>query len=162
MHLGYANTIGRLYIKKEEELEEVINDGFMKVFTNLHKYDFSKPFKTWFRAILVNTCIDYYRKTNKQPSLASVEGVEFNDFEPDAVSNLSAEELLAMVQQLPPTYKMVFTLYVIEGYTHKEIGEMLGIQEGTSKSNLRDARIKLQKMITNAYGTNLKIIKSNN
>ena len=150
MFYGYTKSISLRYVPNIDIAEELINDCFLKVFNNLSKYDPSKPFKAWLRTIIVNTAIDYYRKNQKFVTHDNYEKVEIVDLAADAVSNISANEILTLVQQLSPAYRMVFTLYVIDGYTHKEIAEMLGIKEGTSKSNLQDARMKLQKMILKA------------
>ncbi|MEO6687183.1 MAG: sigma-70 family RNA polymerase sigma factor [Dyadobacter sp.] len=144
---GYAKSISVRYAASFEEAEEIVNDGFLKVFNSLHKYDANQPFKAWFRTIVINTAIDYYRKNIKWQGQCSLDGLEVTDWSNDILSEISAQEILILVQKLPPAYRMVFTLFIIDGYSHKEIAEMLGIQEGTSKSNLRDARRKLQAMI---------------
>ncbi len=151
MYLGYAKTVVSRYLHVLEEQEEVINDGFLKVFTHIGKHDPSKSFKGWVRTIFVNTAIDYYHKYNKFNHTTDIVDIEVTDLQYDVISKLSADEILQMVQQLSPMYKMVFTLYVIEGYNHREIAEMLNIKEGTSKSNLQDARHKLQKMIASKF-----------
>lgn len=151
MFLGYAKTIVSRYLHIQEEQEEVINDGFLKIFTHIGKHDPSKSFKGWVRTIFVNTAIDYYHKYNKFNHVTDIEDVEITDLHYDVISKLSVDEILHMVQQLSPVYKMVFTLYVIEGYNHREIAEMLNIKEGTSKSNLQDARRNLQSMIASKY-----------
>jgi RNA polymerase sigma-70 factor (ECF subfamily) len=132
-------------------VEEIINDGFLKIFTNLSKYDTTQPFKAWLRTIMVNTAIDYYRSNQKYHLQITVDEIEITDFDDDIISQLSVEEIMGLVRKLSPTYRMVFILYVVEGYKHREIAERLGIQEGTSKSNLQDARIKLQEMIRIHY-----------
>jgi RNA polymerase sigma-70 factor (ECF subfamily) len=139
------------YTSSNEEAEEVLNDGYLKVFNNLAKYDHALPFKAWLRTIIVNTAVDHYRKHSKYAQQVDIEEVEITDLSVDVISKISAEEILNLVQQLSPAYRMVFTLYVIDGYNHREIAEMLGIKEGTSKSNLQDARKKLQMMIKNAF-----------
>lgn len=151
MFMGYAKSICLRYAAHEQEAEEIINDGFLKVFSNLAKYDTTQPFKAWLRTIMVNTAIDYYRNNQKYKQQISIEEVEISDFDDSIINRISAEEILSFVHQLSPAYRMVFMLYVVEGYNHREIAERLGIQEGTSKSNLRDARLKLQEMIRIAY-----------
>lgn len=128
-----------------------MNDGFLKVFNKLPRYDDTQPFKAWLRTIMINTAIDYYRKNQKYTLNTGIDNVEITDFSEDVISKIAADEILALVQKLPPAYRMVFTLYVIEGYNHREIAGLLGIKEGTSKSNLQDARRKLQIMIKKAY-----------
>lgn len=151
LFVGYSKSICSRYSSNEQEVEEIINDGFLKVFTNLSKYDTSQPFKAWLRTIMVNTAIDYYRSNKKHYLQIAVDDIEVTDFDDDIISKLSVEEIMGLVQKLSPTYRMVFMLYVVEGYKHREIAERLGIQEGTSKSNLQDARIKLQEMIRIHY-----------
>ena len=150
-YLGYAKTVCSRYANSTEELEEMVNDSFLKVFNNLSKYDTLKPFKAWFRTILVNTSIDYYHKYEKFTNQTDIEEYDFVDVEYDVVSKMSVDEIMEIIQELTPAYRMVFTLYVIEGYNHREIAEMLNIKEGTSKSNLQDARHKLQSMIQLKY-----------
>lgn len=147
MHYGFVMSICRRYASDALSAEEILNDSFLKVFTNLHKYDHHQPFKAWLRTIAVNTSIDFYRKHLRENEFTDREYADIEDLGEDAISRMSAEEILGMIQQLSPAYRMVFTLYVIDGYSHREIAEKLGIREGTSKSNLQDARHKLQAML---------------
>lgn len=150
--MGYAKSICARYTSNQQEAEEILNEGFLKVFQNLQKFDQKQPFKAWLRTIFVNTAIDFYRKNQKYALQSDLnEGLNVADVDENIISRISAEEILQLIQQLPPGYRIVFTMYVIDGYTHREIGEILGIQEGTSKSNLRSARQKLQVMIKQAY-----------
>ena len=151
LHLGFAKSICARYSSNEQEVEEMINDGFLKIFNSLTKYDLAQPFKAWFRTIMVNTAIDYYRSNKKYQLHVTINEIDLTDFNDDVISQLSVEEIMGLVNKLSPMYRMVFMLYVVEGYKHKEISERLGIQEGTSKSNLQDARIKLQEMIRIHY-----------
>ena len=150
-HLGYAKTICRRYSNSEQEMEEMVNESFYKVFKNLEKFDFSKPFKAWFRTIVVNTAIDFYHRYQKHKQEEDIDQHDFVDLNYDVIQKLSADEIMKLVHQLTPSYRMVFTLFVIEGYSHKEIAEILNIKEGTSKSNLQDARTKLQWLIYQRY-----------
>ena len=145
--LSYAKTVCYPYVANKQEAEEVINDGFLKVFNNLNKYDHARPFKSWFKSILINTAIDHYRKNVNQLRQVNIDYANLSYEDSGIISKISADEILQLVQKLPPTYRMVFNLYVIEGYNHREIAELLNIKEGTSKSNLQDARKKLQSMI---------------
>jgi len=144
---GYVKSISLRYSSDNDLADEILNDSFLKVFNNLNKYDEKQAFKGWLRTIVVNTAIDYYRKSNQAPVYEDLNNVHVADITEDAVSRLSSEEILELVRKLSPAYRTVFSLYVIDGYTHKEIAEKLGIKEGTSKSNLQDARLKLQSMI---------------
>lgn len=148
---SYGMSICLRYAKNREEAQEVLNDGFVKVFKNLDKYNYDLSFKGWLRKILVNVSIDYYRKHHKQrPTLEIINNVHF-DTTPDALHNLSVQEIMRMVQLLPPAYRMVFNLYVVEGYKHHEIAKELNISVGASKSNLAKARMKLRTMLQPNY-----------
>ncbi|GAB4404572.1 MAG: sigma-70 family RNA polymerase sigma factor [Bacteroidia bacterium] len=135
------------YTSDREEARDVLHEGFMKVFRNLRKFTRGTNLGAWIRRIMINTAIDHYRKSAKRPNLVEINHAIHETDVQDVVSDLSADEILAMVQDLSPAYRMVFNLYVVEGYSHKEVGDMLGISEGTSKSNLAKARTKLQQMI---------------
>ncbi len=151
LYFSYGKSICLRYSSNKEDAEEVLNDGFMKVFKHIHKYDRMKPFKAWFRTILVNTCIDFYRKKDKL-------NYEFDDVryegiyqEENAFERLAADDILAMVQKLSPSYRTVFLLYAVDGYSHKEIADLLNINEVTSRTNFLKARNKLQVMIKDSY-----------
>ncbi|MFN0200650.1 MAG: RNA polymerase sigma factor [Bacteroidia bacterium] len=147
LYFGYAKSICLRYSSNREEAEEVLNTGFLKIFQNLEKYDPIQPFRAWLRTIMINTAIDYYRKEQKHSQnipLGDTIDVPFDD---NVLDKISAEEILELVQQLPNSYRTVFMLYVVDGYNHREIGELLGISEGTSKSNLAVARTKLKNML---------------
>ncbi len=144
------------YKKDEDEAASVLNMGFLKVINNLEKYKPEVPFEAWIRRIMINTVIDEFRKNRKVKEL-----IEHTDFTDSAAHNkainyntadqmFDAERLEAFIRQLPPVSQKVFNLYAIDGYSHKEIGAMLGISDGTSKWHLSSARKKLQEMIHNA------------
>ena len=144
-YYGYAMSICMPYSKTRDEAEEIAHDGFLKAFTNIAKYDVDFGFKGWIRRIFINAAIDYFRSNKKhydQDDIDEARGVE--SFEDNIIDQLSAQEIVHLVQDLPPAYKMVFNLYVMEGYKHHEIATQLGINEGTSKSNLAKARNKLK------------------
>lgn len=151
LFVGFARSICMRYAASPQEADEMINDGFLKVFTHLSHYDPTQSFEAWLRTVMVNTAVDYYRKRQKWAVEVGLDGIDVADWNDDIISAISAREILALVQQLPPAYRMVFTLFVVDGYSHLEIAAMLGIQEGTSRSNLRDARCKLQRMIKQNY-----------
>ncbi|MDQ6813641.1 MAG: sigma-70 family RNA polymerase sigma factor [Bacteroidota bacterium] len=136
------------YAKSREEAEEILQEGFMKVFEFLHQYKFAGSFEGWMRKIMVNCALQKYRSKGKLRPVIDIETVAaaYPENE-DIISKIGTKELLNMVQQLPPAYKMIFNLYVFEGMKHREIAELLGISEGTSKSNLSDARSILQKAV---------------
>jgi RNA polymerase sigma-70 factor (ECF subfamily) len=153
IYYSFAKNIGMRYVENKQEVDEIINDSFLKIFNNLAKYDHSQPFKAWIRKIIVNTAIDHFRKNqqfnyNNQSNIEDIGDVEVDE---NIISKISSEEILLLINKLSPSYRIVFNLFVIEGYTHREIADMLGISEGTSKSNLMDARKKLQALIRSTY-----------
>jgi RNA polymerase sigma factor (sigma-70 family) len=147
---GFSMGICLRYANNREEAAEVMNQGFYKVFTRIETYDISRPFKAWLGKIMMNVSIDYYRANLKMAyteDLDKAEGISDGEL---ADRKLNYDDLLAMIQKLPNAYRTVFNLFAIEGYSHEEIGEMLGISSGTSKSNLHKARQKLKQMILEA------------
>ncbi|MGV3539822.1 MAG: RNA polymerase sigma factor [Rufibacter sp.] len=144
---GYAMSVCLRYCKDTEEAKEVLNDGFMKVFTRIKQYNPEKPFKGWLRRIMINTALDNYRANLKHYHAADIEEAAPMADDADVVSSLNYEYLISLIQQLSPAYRTVFNMYVIDGYTHEEIGEILGISEGTSKSNLSKARANLREVL---------------
>ena len=136
------------YSKSREEAEEVLQEGFLKVFRFLHQFRDEGSFEGWIRKIMVNCALQRLRSSSKLAPVLNIES--YNEqlvMHANAEGLMNSKELLRLVMSLPPAYKMVFNLYVFEGYKHKEIAEMLGISEGTSKSNLADARVYLQKRL---------------
>ena len=144
---GYALGVCLRYSRSHDEALEILNDGFLKVFTRINKYDPGRSFKGWLRKILINTALDHYRKHRRryQAEQYSVgeNGPQFV-VAVNVLNQLAYEDILALVQQLSPAYRTVFNLYVIDGYTHEEIAETLEISVGTSKSNLSKARANLR------------------
>ncbi len=132
----------RQYVKDLHHAEDLLLQGFLKVFTNLHKFKHEGSFEGWIRRIMVNTCISYLRK--KSLVDLSDEDYVFNDAATDSLENTAVEDLQKLIDQLPDGYKMVFNLFAIEGYKHSEIAEKLNISESTSKSQLFKARKILQ------------------
>lgn len=147
---GFAMGICLRYANNRDEAAEVMNQGFFKVFTHIGSFDTTRPFKAWLGKIMMNVSIDFYRANLKMAYTDDLETAEHISDGELADRNLNYNDLLAMVQQLPQAYRTVFNLFAIEGYSHEEIGEMLNINAGTSKSNLHKARQKLKQMILNA------------
>ena len=148
------------YSGNDEEAKDILQEGFMKVFENLHHYKHEGSFEGWLRKIVVNTALEKYRKRNHLYRVDDIDMIDEPEAMPDTedYSGLQAVDLLYMIRELPPKYRMVFNLYAIEGYSHKEIAEMLNISEGTSKSNLSRARAILQKKVGLYSGTKTSII----
>ena len=137
------------YARNREEAEEVLQDGFVRVFTYIHTYKGQGSFEGWIRKIVVNAALLKYRNKSQLRAIVEYNAEEHDIKESDTVLEiLDAKELIKLVQTLSPGYRMVFNLYVLEGLKHREIAELLGISEGTSKSNLADARLILQKALT--------------
>src|SRR5471030_1003294 len=147
---GFAMGICLRYAGNRDEAAEVMNQGFFKVFTHIESYDITRPFKAWLGKIMMNVSIDFYRANLKMAYTEDLEKAEHISDGDLVDKNLNYEDLLVMVQQLPQAYRTVFNLFAIEGYSHDEIGVMLNINPGTSKSNLHKARHKLKQMILNA------------
>ena len=136
------------YSKSREEAEEILQEGFIRVFDFLHQYKFAGSFEGWMRKIMVNCAFQKYRSKGNLRAVVDIDTVSATyEGTEDIISKIGTKELLNMVQQLPPAYKMIFNLYVFEGMKHREIADLLGISEGTSKSNLSDARTILQKAV---------------
>ncbi|MBB2146632.1 sigma-70 family RNA polymerase sigma factor [Pedobacter sp. LMG 31464] len=138
------------YAKNKDEAVEMINDGFMKVFMNIQKYDTERPFKAWLSTIMINTSIDYYRNRIKQIEMEELNGKHEMEDSENVLSHLNYEDLIRLVQKLSYAYRTVFNLFAIDGYSHEEISSMLSISVGTSKSNLFKARENLKKLLVEA------------
>lgn len=132
------------YSRDRGEAEDNLQDGFIKVFLKISDYSFKGSFEGWVRKIIVNVCIEKYRKKIIFQSVEDIGIFEDKWVEEEVVEKISEGELISIIQDLPPQYRLVFNLYVIEGLSHKEIAEKIGISEGTSKSNLARARMILK------------------
>lgn len=148
MFYGYGMSITLRYADSRDQAAEILNDAFMKIFTNIAQYDPSRPFKPWLRRIIINTAINAFHSNKTIPEKQRLEESQNGMYRQEQItSGISYKELIAMVQQLSPAYRTVFNLYVIEGFKHREIADMLGIAVGTSKSNLAKAKQNLQAII---------------
>lgn len=138
------------YARNAADAEDILQDAFIKVFDKLHQFKFEGSFEGWIRRIVVNTALKKYSLSRYDKEVAGIEHIERYDSaeDPAAYAHLSQKYLLALINQLPDGYRMIFNLHVIEGYQHEEIAAMLGIQPGTSRSQLVKARNMLQKQIT--------------
>jgi RNA polymerase sigma factor (sigma-70 family) len=134
------------YMSNTDDAQDILQDGFIKIFKNLERFRNEGSFEGWMRRIFVNTAIEQLRKKKLEVHLSeTAEAIELKAV--GAPEKLNEKDLLRIVQELSPGYRTVFNLYVVEGYSHKEIGEILNISEGTSKSQLARARIILQEKI---------------
>lgn len=136
------------YMANDADAVEVLNNGFLKVFKNIHRYESGQAsLYTWIRTIVINSCLDFIKaRGRKEQHKELIEEIEA-DVPADVISKMKADDLLKLVRSLSPSAQAVFNLYVIEGYNHREIGQLLGISDGTSKWYLSEARKSLQKMI---------------
>jgi len=148
---SYGMSICLRYADNRDDAAEILNDGFMKIFSNLKTFDLSKPFKPWLRKIIVNTAINRYHQKQRQIQTEEIDRI-FNKSDTEkTLSGISYQEVVALLQNLSPSYRTVFNLYVIEGYTHEEISRILHISTGTSKSNLFKAKEQLKKMLNDFF-----------
>ena len=146
-YAGKMFSVCLRYTRHEMEAEDVLQDAFIKVFDNIGKFEFKGSFEGWIRRIVVNTALKNYSKKSFKQEQIGLENHPELPMEPDIYKHLEEEALLGIIAKLPEGYRLVFNLYAIEGYSHKEIADMLGIQESTSRSQLVKARKMLQSMI---------------
>jgi RNA polymerase sigma factor (sigma-70 family) len=154
-YYGYCLKIVFRYVYRYDKAVDIVNDGYVKVFRHFNKFSNGDPehvermLMGWMRTIMVNTAIDYLRKHEFTPEI----GGNFDSVWLNEASSITSDqsclykELVSEIRKLPPGYRAVFNMFVIDGFTHQEIGRHLGISEGTSKSNLSKARVLLQKII---------------
>ena len=135
------------YARHEMEAEDLLQDAFIKVFDNINKFEYKGSFEGWIRRIVINTALKNYSKKCFKQEQIGLENYPDLPLEPEIYAHLQEEELLRLIAKLPEGYRLVFNLYAVEGYSHKEIADMLGIQESTSRSQLVKARKMLQAMI---------------
>lgn len=147
-HFGFSMKICLRYAEHKEEAIEIVNDGFMRVFNNIHKYDNNRSFNSWLSTIMINTAIDYYRKRIRRTKMEELNSIHELEEKEHILSRINYDDLIKLVQKLSTTYRTVFNLFVIDGYSHEEISEKLSISVGTSKSNLFKARLKLKEMLS--------------
>ena len=154
-YYGYCLKTVFRYIYRYDKAVDVVNDGFVKVFRNFSKFELrdienlEMILMGWMRRIMVNTAIDQLRKNNFLPEIGDIsESIWMHEDRSSAADNsLMYKELIKEIKKLPPSYRTVFNMYVIDGYTHQQIADQLGVTVGTSKSNLSKARVILQKII---------------
>ncbi|MFN8211610.1 MAG: RNA polymerase sigma factor [Bacteroidales bacterium] len=148
------------YSGNDEEARDILQEGFIKIFENLQNYKHEGSFEGWMRRIVVNTALEKFRSRHNLFRVDDIDTINEPEAEPDTedYAGLEAVDLLYIIRELPPKYRMVFNLYAIEGYSHKEIGNMLNISEGTSKSNLSRARFILQKKVGSFTGIRRKVM----
>lgn len=136
------------YANSEDEATDILHESFIKIFRHISSYKPGTSLGAWMRRITVNTAIDYYRRHARRRTEDIEQAYDLSVTDADAISQCTEQEILAAIQQLSPAYRTVFNLYVIEGYSHREIAGMMDITESTSRSNLVKARLKLQDMLS--------------
>lgn len=158
-YYGYALKVVFRYIYRYDKAVDIVNDGFVKLFRNFEKFENRDALQTekmlmgWMRRIMVNTAIDELRRHHLLPEIGGLPEHVFDvsDNGHSADQKILYNELINQVRKLPPSYRAVFNMYVIDGYTHREIADMLGISVGASKSNLSKAKAHLKKYIDNDF-----------
>jgi RNA polymerase sigma-70 factor (ECF subfamily) len=135
------------YAGNAEEAEDILQEGFIKVFNKIGSFRSEGSFEGWIRRIFVNTAIEHYRKKIYLQPITDYEESTVEGKYLSVLDNLAEKDIIQLVQQLSPGYRTVFNMYVVEGYTHRQIAEILGISEGTSKSQLSRAKLILQDLV---------------
>ena len=146
-YAGVMLSVCRRYTRHQMEAEDILQDAMIKVFRNIDRFKFEGSFEGWIRRIVVNTALKNYQKSSFQKEQIGLESYQEGTMEPEAFSKLQEEELMNLIATLPDGYRIVFNLYIIEGFSHKEIAEQLGIKESTSRSQLVKARRMLQELL---------------
>ena len=137
------------YARDYHSAEDILQEGFIKAYQNIEKFRSEGSFEGWLRRIFVNTAIEHFRRSSPMYPVMEVTQADNHTVNDEVIEHLAANDLLKMIQTLSPGYRTIFNLYVIEGYSHKEIAALLGINEGTSKSQLARARYLLQEKVKN-------------
>ncbi|MGZ3844846.1 MAG: RNA polymerase sigma factor [Flavisolibacter sp.] len=142
-------TVCLRYANSREEAKDLLQEGFIKAFDCLHQFKFEGSFEGWMKKVMVNNALQKIRSRSPLHAIVPIDDVEHAEAvsQQEVLSRLGTKELIQLIQELPTIYRLVFNLYVFEGMKHKEISKILGISEGTSKSNLHDARAILQKKL---------------
>ena len=148
---SYAMGISLRYSYTKTDASEILNDGFLKVFKNINRFNEKLPFKPWLRKIIVNTAIDYYRKNARFSPMLEIEEAEREGFNIEAIDTLTYYDLKKILDELPEVYRLIFNLYEIEGFTHQEIAEKTGLNESTSRSYLTRAKKRLRILVENHF-----------
>ena len=147
-YFSFAMSLCMRYSRDKYEAMQIVNDSYMKVLRNIREFDSSKSFRSWYGRILINSAVDNYRRNLKHSSHLQIsnEMEADEEQEPSISAELSVNEILSLFNRLPDNYRLTFNLYEIEGYSHEEIGQMLGISPSTSRSNLSRAKKMLREL----------------
>ena len=150
---GFAMGVAMRYLSNRDDAMEVVNDSFIKVFKGIQFFKETQPLKAWLRRIVVNTAIDCRRKNIKHADQLDIEDAIYVSKSAEVIDQLSAKDILKLLDELPETHRMVFNLYEIDGYNHDEIGNMLNIPVSSSRVYLSRAKEKLRKQLTKQQET---------
>jgi len=158
-YFSFAMSVAVRYTCDEGEAMEIVNDSYLKVLDKISEFDEARSFRSWYGKIVVNSAIDNYRRSMKHTSHLPLSDIaQTEETEPEIDAELSAGDILSLFSQLPENYRVTFNLFEIEGYSHEEIGDMLGIAASSSRSNLARAK----KLLRELYIRNFNTVKSNN
>jgi len=153
-YFGYALSVALLYSSNRDDATEVVDDSFLKVFSEIGRFDMSQSFKGWLRKIVINKSIDRLRRNSRKIALQEQEALPLHDAPEVVTSHMTAQEILSMLNLLPQVQKTVFCLYEIEGYSHNEIADHLNIPESSSRVYLTRAKKKLRELFQVHYNIN--------
>lgn len=148
------------YSNCKDDAKDIMQDGFVKVFTSLKQFNNIGSLEGWIRKTMVNTAIDFYRKRSKERRNISIDQVYDLPFESSILENINAQQLIELTQKLPEGAKLIFNLYVVEGYSHEEIALKLDISIGTSKSQVSRAKSLLKDWIAKFSSVKISIEKA--
>ncbi len=151
MYAGKMMAVCLRYSRHRLEAEDILQDAFVKVFTHLSEFEYTGSFEGWIRRIIINTAIKNNQKKSVSHEEIGLENIKEDSAGPEVFSALSEEEIIKLISSLPDGYRMVFNLYAVEGFSHKEIAELLNIEESTSRSQLVKARRVLQEKVHELY-----------
>jgi RNA polymerase sigma-70 factor (ECF subfamily) len=149
-------SVALIYNNQRNDALEVVDDSFVKVFSEIEKFDTSQPFKGWLRKIVINTSIDRFRRNHRKNLFVDAETQHVQDETPTIISHLTAQDILTLLNRLPHIHKIVFSLYEVEGFSHEEIAKQLNIPESSSRVYLTRARKQLRELFPMYFNTNHK------
>ena len=150
---GYALSVALIYTNQRNDALEVVDDSFVKVFSEIGKFDLTQSFTGWLRKIVINTSIDHFRRNQKRNLMVDAQTHHIHDQSPNAISNLAARDILELLNHLPQDHKKVFCLYEVDGFSHEEIARQLDISESSSRVYLTRAKKQLRELFPVYFNT---------
>ena len=148
---NYGMSVIMLYAKNQDNAGVILNDSFLKIFKSLSRFNTEGNFKAWIRRIFIRTAIDSYRQEMRDIKYLQLDEYSGHVYNSHIIENLEAEDIISLLQSLPDLYRIVFSLFEVEGFSHYEIAEMLHISKGTSRSALSRAKKQLRNILLNIY-----------